>query len=356
MEPTAENICQNCKRPLPSDVRYCSWCGQKDVGSRVSIGRFIVEFFGQLFDLDSRFFRTAAGLFVPGKLTLEYFAGRRIRYLHPLRIFIISGVVLLALAGLLLKNANLEAMQGRWEGIQQSHFRKQAASRLDSLSDQLRQEYPVPPVPKVLDNLRLGFTEGGTRLEKDSISLNTGIAFDSSYSPDEPYTMRIAVEDILTMKDVAIADKYGVTKFWERLFLVQNIRVTKAGAQMVFYTLGNAIWMFLLMIPMLALVLKLLYIRRGFYLVEHVLFALHSHAFLFWMLSFSLALVALGVDARVLLLVMLLMAVYLLLGMKRFYRQAWMRTVLKFLVVNFLYVLILSVAFVSTAILSFLLF
>jgi hypothetical protein len=91
--------CLNCGARLAG--RYCSDCGQKDDPHRPTFGHFVAETFESLTHADSRLWRTLWALLVrPGFLTAEYFAGRRERYLPPIRLYIVFSVtyfVLLAL-------------------------------------------------------------------------------------------------------------------------------------------------------------------------------------------------------------------------------------------------------------------
>lgn len=84
--------CPNCGEPLGGP--YCSHCGQADTALDVPFRRAVGEFLAQLFDADSRVWRTARTLLLrPGLLTAEYNAGRRARYLPPLRVYMLSSLV-----------------------------------------------------------------------------------------------------------------------------------------------------------------------------------------------------------------------------------------------------------------------
>ena len=57
---------------------------------------------GRYVALDGRFWRTLLGLIArPGFLTLEYFSGRRRRYIRPARLFLVLYLLLFAVIGLL---------------------------------------------------------------------------------------------------------------------------------------------------------------------------------------------------------------------------------------------------------------
>lgn len=84
--------CLNCGAQVAT--RFCSECGQENTDYRVSLGRLLGDLFEELFQLESRLWRTLWTLVRrPGLLTLEYNAGRRVRYTTPLRLYLVCSVV-----------------------------------------------------------------------------------------------------------------------------------------------------------------------------------------------------------------------------------------------------------------------
>lgn len=80
--------CTNCGLEL-ADV-FCARCGEKQPNPHdLTLGHYAHEVFHELVHLDSKVFRTLRDLVVrPGHLTAEYFAGRKKRYVAPLRLFL----------------------------------------------------------------------------------------------------------------------------------------------------------------------------------------------------------------------------------------------------------------------------
>ena len=92
--------CANCGSPLMG--RYCSSCGQRADVHAHSVGHFLHEFAEALTHADSRVWGTLVPLLRrPGFLTREYFAGRRARYLEPLRVYLFMSVMFLLLGAML---------------------------------------------------------------------------------------------------------------------------------------------------------------------------------------------------------------------------------------------------------------
>lgn len=110
----------------------------------------------------------------------------------------------------------------------------------------------------------------------------------------------------------------------------------------------------ILFVPVLALAIKLLYVRRPFFYVEHLVFALHFQSFLFLALLAAYFLNRAGFDglfsgfatyAAVLLVVA---PTYLAFALRRVYRQAWGWTTAKAAALSLLYLLLLQPLLLAT--------
>ena len=89
--------CANCGSPVSG--HYCSNCGQRAGERRLSLGDIAHELAAEHFGLDSKLGRTVITLLRhPGKLTTEFLAGRRIRYVPPLRLYLSLSVLFFLLS------------------------------------------------------------------------------------------------------------------------------------------------------------------------------------------------------------------------------------------------------------------
>jgi hypothetical protein len=104
-----------------------------------------------------------------------------------------------------------------------------------------------------------------------------------------------------------------------------------------------------LLLPVFALCLKLVYLRRRRYYSEHLVFALHVHAFAFVTLLIATLTRQMAAVGYALLVSLL----YLYLALRRVYGQGKMRTFLKWNIVLFLYFWAMLAAFVIAALLAF---
>lgn len=86
-----QTVCKNCHTSLSGP--FCHQCGQPSKSIIRFFGTLIRELLEDIISLDSRAARTlVALLFRPGFLTKEYVAGRRFRYVPPLRLFLLTSL------------------------------------------------------------------------------------------------------------------------------------------------------------------------------------------------------------------------------------------------------------------------
>lgn len=86
-EAHASGLCRNCDSPAPGN--YCPSCGQETALHPPSLGEFLHEFFSHYIAIDGPLFASLWTLLAkPGLLTTEYLAGRKRRYLLPLRLYL----------------------------------------------------------------------------------------------------------------------------------------------------------------------------------------------------------------------------------------------------------------------------
>ena len=85
------NTCKNCGYIVHKT--FCSKCGQKN-SELLKLKDFFKEIFKDFTELDFRILVTLKKLFTnPGFLTREYWAGKKVKYTHPFKLFVFSGII-----------------------------------------------------------------------------------------------------------------------------------------------------------------------------------------------------------------------------------------------------------------------
>lgn len=88
--------CPNCGKAVSGN--YCAHCGQETRLHMPSLAEFAHEFITHYVALEGKLWGTFTRLlFRPGALTNEYLAGRRRRYVEPLRVYLTLSILFFAL-------------------------------------------------------------------------------------------------------------------------------------------------------------------------------------------------------------------------------------------------------------------
>jgi len=118
---------------------------------------------------------------------------------------------------------------------------------------------------------------------------------------------------------------------------------------------SNLPYMMLCCIPLFAFVLKVLYLRRHIFYIDHLIYALHIHTFaytgimLIVLATIGINRVASGALAGwMIALLWIAFVVQIFLSIRRVYRQGWFISTLKFFTGGFAYLMVLFLALAVT--------
>jgi hypothetical protein len=301
--------CLNCGAAVASN--YCSECGQEAEDRTTGLKPLFSDLMAEMASFDSKLVRTVGPLlFQPGFLTNAYNEGKRVRYLSPLKMYLVASVVFfLILAYKLPAGENAIVNTGGSTTHSQNHQTKPGAMTSKTGGDTIRTG------PAAL------------KLDPGSIPEN-----------EEDFER--------WLNDKANSGKQS--KF-ERFIVRQSLRVKKDPKSFGSRMLENVPKMMFVLLPLFALILKVIYIRSRRLYVEHLIFALHSHAFVFIVLGLA----DLVPYWQPTLIAFILAAIYLYAAMLRVYRQSVLKTALKFGILSFVYLLVLSFSLLGVLFVTF---
>lgn len=90
----ASGDCLNCGTALVAGAHFCSQCGQDTANHPPSLMEFVHEFVSHYIAVEGTLWKSLGGLMAkPGFLTREYLAGRKQRYVLPLRLLLTLGLL-----------------------------------------------------------------------------------------------------------------------------------------------------------------------------------------------------------------------------------------------------------------------
>jgi hypothetical protein len=326
--------CENCGALLHG--RWCAQCGQAAIDYRRSIRHVLADLLDEFLNWDSKFFATIALLlFRPWKLTNEFVTGRRVRYVHPLRVYLLASVLFFFAVNFWAKSIHLEpgkmSKKDRAElqaELKNENLSPQARARIKQALD-LKSPPPASPASPA---------PAGQAVEKPSPTPKKQSAQDEepivqfgSKTPSSPFEKWI---------ETRAKEKLGEHGTKAQLFLLTVI--------------SNLPYMMLCCIPLFAFVLKVLYIGRRIFYIDHLIYALHIHSFaylyviLITLTGMGLNRTTLNLTAPVCNILALAALIEILISIRRVYRQGWFLSIIKFLFGGFVYVIVLTMAVVAT--------
>jgi len=288
--------CPNCDAPREGE--FCSVCGQNSRNYLRAVHRIVGEFLGETFELDSRLLITLRRLLLnPGYLSREFSAGRRARYVSPVRLYLVASVVfffcfsVLGRGGIVI-DGDAAVVSGEPEQVLErveGHLSEDELAELSRALQQGKNDEAASDFEKALDERIAAFRA------------NPDAAFDTFFD---------------------------------------NLPV-----------------MMFVLLPIAAGLLKLVHAER--YYSEHLVFALHVHSFLFLLFTVGLFLPP-GVSAGgigetspagawgyVEDMLDVVGVVYVIAAMKSFYGQSLIRTALKALLVFVSYGALMTIGIVA---------
>lgn len=287
---------------------YCGSCGQEVKDFRRPFFRLSSEAISSLLELDGRSFRTLFYLLTkPAHLSKEYFSGRRMQYTPPLRLFLVISVSFFLLVSFYTSIRSMEGIlsaSGDISGEEVSASTEDEATftLVGGVDENGEEENPLADILAFVEHINLPF-------------------FDEQTNTNLRRAMSAQAE---TNLNSAIEDPNGFFRGYLEYITV----------------------FILLMMPLLALIQKLIYIRSGHFYVEHLVFTLHNHAFIIFVV-FVTSLTGMVEESEVPILntlfgllgtaIYIWMWVYLFLSLKNYFQQGYGITLLKYVTATILY-------------------
>jgi hypothetical protein len=374
----AENKhCQNCGYQLTPYHNYCPNCGQK-VDDKLSMRVLFHNTIMNYFSVDARFFRSFIPLLArPGYLAKKFVSGKRLLYLHPAQFYLFASIVFFFIFSI-----STRATQQAFENNIRKSFSKEKeiineTKRIadsivkmtdapkgemiktsdtvvvDNITDELKNDSLATLHPTLLDTIP-------QTAKKRSIAEEQGIAGDFL-----GFRFNTTKLDSLQRAEAPMEAKLKAVGYdakkngWFEKFVAQQIikfREKRGDGIVKAFMDTIPISMFFL-IPIFALLLKILYRKRGRF-AHHMVFSFYFFAFIF--LSASIIIIAnyiINIEYWVNILIVLSMLIYLFISLRHFYEQGFFKTFIKTSILSFIYLIfVVPFTFVLLWIVSFFLY
>jgi hypothetical protein len=333
--------CENCDALLTG--RWCSQCGQAAIDYRRSFRHVIVDALDSFLNFESKFFATIGWLIArPWHLTNQFLAGRRVRYVHPLRLYLLVSILFFFVVNYWAKSIHADPSKLSAED------RAEVAAELDkeNISPEVKAQ-----VRRALDAKGLTQPEAQTPPSPEA-----AVTPQPSVIPSPPSV--VSPSPSSDFGPLVQFDKPHSEGFEKWLEQRAKEKMGEHGSKMALFIatlFSNLPYMMLCCIPLFALVLKVLYLRKRIFYIDHLVYALHIHSFAYLTIML-IVLITIGLNRSIpgafagwiIAALWITFAVQIFMSIRRVYRQGWFFTVFKFFLGGFAYLIVLSLALATT--------
>ena len=290
----------------------------------------ILDVLDSFLNWDSKFFATIALLIVkPWRLTNEFLAGKRVRHVHPLRLYLLASILFFFVVNYWAKSipqaqlsdkdrAEIKAELKNDDLPPEARAKIEQALKLDNPSPAPTSAIPAGPKPP-------GSPPEASAKTDQSLTKKSEPAFFQSGKPQTPMEKWF---------EQRAKEKFGEHGANFKAFIITLI--------------NNLPGMMLCCVPLFAFVLKVLYVRRKIFYIDHLIYALHIHTFAYVGImlivgaTIGLNRVAPSMTGWIAV-AWVVFAAQILISIRRVYRQGWFISILKFLFGGLAYLIVLAV-------------
>ncbi|MEM1401820.1 MAG: DUF3667 domain-containing protein [Pseudomonadota bacterium] len=333
--------CRNCNAIVTGD--FCAVCGQREGRGDLHFAEAMGDIVGDVFTWDSRFWRTLVPLLIkPGFLTAEFIAGRRARYMPPFRLYIVISFIMFLLVSVSSGDAvfvdEMDTDDGDTSlviGIDPNSVPESMRDSVIEAQETARQRAIAEREAKaaVAEEAEQELRNAAGELGLDGFMEEDGgeDGFNITFADDAPPWLKHLEERI-----DANAKRVGENPE----DYLDNLREYLPQVMFV-------------MLPLFAALLKLLYLFSPFHYLQHLVFALHYHSFVYLLYILGEMPERLGFSLDIVFALCLL--VYLPIALRRSYESSRWGAIGKASVIYVAYglMLIVGMAIAALTVLAF---
>lgn len=362
--------CLNCTQPLDLSDRYCPYCSQLNSTKPLSLKDFFLEFLSSLVSYDSRLrFTVKDLLFKPGTITRNYIGGQRLKYSNPFRFFLSVSIIyflVYSIVGFFNPSAKTPFLNFNNNNGKESSDKNERPNffyqnNTDEEIEKAIETLDANPATKIwAKKLR----------KEDSIRRLTIKREENNFRIENGDTIK---NNDFSGRVKSLEKKNGIEKFFQKFELLRDFykdseikSAAKALDSLKLERSKTNIWIYnknfsidrveedpvsfgkfiisktpfflFFFAPIFALFFWLLYLRRPFSYMEHLVFIFHIFSFVFLcLLLLSIPDILFDTQLFIGILFGILGPFYFYKALRNFYKQSRLKTILKFVLLNIIF-------------------
>ncbi len=385
--------CENCHKELNGP--FCANCGQSSDSTLKYFWVVIMHLLDDIFSFDSRASRTLWPLITrPAFLTNEYFAGRRVHYVPPLRLYLFISIVFFITLKYFIAadDGNSIDINGNKEVItqvnahikqlktEQDSLKQSSSENTEALAEITRLNEDVAKFNNYLADLNREYTSGQNKqlikITRELVELEFDKTEDALSSKEQERFATLVEKRIkvlngdLISEELTIGNNEDGSLSFEFLSKEQNKKLNEFAEELkekgekafnsdtgplIDQVIGKLPQLMFILLPLFAVLLKVMFIFSKRLYMEHLTVALHSHSFIFITVLLSEMLFLLeeylietsptvaNFSSIVGSGLLVWIPIYLFLMQKRVYKQGKFFTLVKFSIIGTVYIVMIGI-------------
>lgn len=352
-----EKDCLNCGHTV--EEKFCPNCGQENIVVKEDALHMVAHAIADYFHFEHKFFGTLKPLLLkPGQLTKSYVEGKRVSFIHPIRLYIFVSIVFF-IAIFSGQKSEKEEIEKPIATTALSAKEKDSLANIQMKSLKKALAY-VPVNSKLKDSI---MNEAKQDILKDSTknSIQFGMGkrknankWGGNWTTNDSTVMQYEQKQLALPKD----KRDGFVKHY---FIKRSITLNQYPNPTEKFKedlLHNIPKMMFLLLPMFALILKLVYISKKRFYYEHIIYSFHLHSAIFlsvlatmllkWLFGFVV-----NIDDWLTFLCIIYVFWYIYRSLRTFYGSTRWVTLLKMFFLGFCYNIVFVICFLIVIAFSF---
>jgi len=349
-----EKNCLNCGQEV--EKKFCPACGQENIELKEDALHMVAHAIADYFHFEHKFFGTIGPLLLkPGLLTKAYVEGKRVSFIHPIRLYIfISIVFFLFVLSSGKKEKNHKAEPQKTEAHTKTEKNTSIAEQLNSLEEGLKY-VPLSRAKKdsIINAARKDMESDTTKASKTELATKGKFKV-GGWSPVDSTAAAYDKRQL----SLPPAKRDGFIKHYFVRRTIELNEYENPQEKFVEDFLHNIPKMMFLLLPLFALILKLVYINKNRYYYEHLIYSFHVHSAIFLTILFTMLLTWLigfvvDIEGWLIFACCIYVLWYIYRSLRTFYGSTRWVTVLKIFFLFFCYNIVLTLCFLVIIAISF---
>ncbi len=347
--------CLNCGHPLDISDKFCSNCGQINTTKKLSFNDFFLEFFAGIFSYDSRMNRTITTLiFHPGKITRDYVNGMRTQYANPFRFFLSIAIIFFIVYSFTNNSINFNTPN-----------EKVLKQQIDKIPEEDKQQI-LKDLEKTPFSNKVNFDSIINNIGSEKVKnykdyyisqekLNSLNFYQSSQKQIQLYSEFYEQSNVLNPEQALDSLKHKNNFKNKYLYRkVVDVNLINDDPKIFFdYLISKLPFIIFFYLPVFALIIWLFYFYKPINYMEHLVFTFHVQStFFVFVLIGELLDQIINTDAFTGLAIFVFLF-YLYKALRNFYKEGRFSTIVKFMLLNVIFLTLAIIAAIISAVTFF---